>query len=314
MNTKKIILPQEQKQICIDALNAYKYSLEAQLTQGTEEDEDIKRTVFDIYGLIGILDTKYNLILEINKDDMDTFVSRHDVDFPNYVPLVEYKEAIPSFIENMDWELLRLQKDAILNSDLVSTEIDGLVHLIDAIQDLSVDTYGIDGKLVFPTISENEFDQFQLSKENTSKAKLADAITVIEAHGYSVEREYADVYIIKMDGNQCSEGTLDKNEVIEVAETMQQHSQATKLGTDVVAGLMTALDNLSKSPKFKQSYISKLNDAYDYIQTKYFGNEPDGDEQLRCRVNGANMLTDVQAVNLLTNLMRDIDEDMTDLI
>ncbi len=241
MNTKKIILPQEQKQICIDALNAYKYSLEAQLTQGTEEDEDIKRTVFDIYGLIGILDTKYNLILEINKDDMDTFVSRHDVDFPNYVPLVEYKEAIPSFIENMDWELLRLQKDAILNSDLVSTEIDGLVHLIDAIQDLSVDTYGIDGKLVFPTISENEFDQFQLSKENTSKAKLADAITVIEAHGYSVEREYADVYIITMDGNQCSEGTLDKNEVIEVAETMQQHSQATKLGTDVVAGLMTAL-------------------------------------------------------------------------
>ena len=57
-------------------------------------------------------------------------------------------------MENMDWKLLREQKDALLNYALIDKPIpldiaDGLINLIDALQDKAVDEDGVASHEVF---------------------------------------------------------------------------------------------------------------------------------------------------------------------
>jgi len=53
----------------------------------------------------------------------------------------------PDFIKRMDWEMLRQQKQFLI--DLNHHHADGIVHLIDAMQDYAVDELGIDENVVF---------------------------------------------------------------------------------------------------------------------------------------------------------------------
>ncbi len=57
------------------------------------------------------------------------------------------KSIIPEFISKIDWELLRDQKDWLLNNS--SNKAMGIAYLIDAIQDYAVDEVGIDENVVF---------------------------------------------------------------------------------------------------------------------------------------------------------------------
>lgn len=58
----------------------------------------------------------------------------------------------PEFIKNIDWELLREQKEWLLNNG--SDEAMGIAHLIDAIQDYAADELGIDENIVFNNIND----------------------------------------------------------------------------------------------------------------------------------------------------------------
>lgn len=79
---KKVIIPTAQKDICIDALKR----LQKALIQYTDHGSDsINHVVFDITGLIGLLDGRYKLSVELSEADADTFVSRHSVDLPLFV-------------------------------------------------------------------------------------------------------------------------------------------------------------------------------------------------------------------------------------
>lgn len=58
--------------------------------------------------------------------------------------------------ENMDWELLRQQKETLLlmtnNQFMVQSEyeaVEGIINLIDAVQDHAVDVLGLDKNIVF---------------------------------------------------------------------------------------------------------------------------------------------------------------------
>jgi hypothetical protein len=63
--------------------------------------------------------------------------------------------TIPNPIEKIDFTTLRTQKSALLTAmrkicnDKESDDLDGIVHLIDAIQDYAVDIMGISEMLVF---------------------------------------------------------------------------------------------------------------------------------------------------------------------
>jgi hypothetical protein len=54
---------------------------------------------------------------------------------------------------DMDFELLRQQKQELINvtykNDGLNTMLEGILSIIDAIQDSAVDNNGIDAKLVF---------------------------------------------------------------------------------------------------------------------------------------------------------------------
>ena len=63
----------------------------------------------------------------------------------------------PRFITKIDWSLLKKQKKTLLiikncHEDITSDQtkdIDGIIHLIDAIQDYAVDSMGISEEEVF---------------------------------------------------------------------------------------------------------------------------------------------------------------------
>jgi hypothetical protein len=66
-----------------------------------------------------------------------------------------------SFIENIDWEQLKKQK-ATLTKVVFNTQdgevwddLEGLLNLIDAIQDYAVDELGVEENVVFDLTEEN---------------------------------------------------------------------------------------------------------------------------------------------------------------
>lgn len=101
----------------------------------TEEAQDMFNTYYDEY---------YDMIVN---DVMDMKEVSNDA------------QPIPSFIENMDWNLLQQQKLTLLHiidnktltniSDVICNDIKGIVHLIDSIQDYAVDELKIDNGIVF---------------------------------------------------------------------------------------------------------------------------------------------------------------------
>ena len=72
------------------------------------------------------------------------------------------KETTPKFIQNVDWELLREQKQTML--DMISGEeetictgaLQGIVNLLDALQDYAADDMGLGDKVVFNLEEEEE--------------------------------------------------------------------------------------------------------------------------------------------------------------
>ena len=78
-------------------------------------------------------------------DNFNTGVYYHIVDKP-------YLE----FIKNIDWNLLREQKAYLINTGIETEPMDGIIHLIDALQDYSVDTMGLSEKEVFDLTPEEE--------------------------------------------------------------------------------------------------------------------------------------------------------------
>ena len=69
---------------------------------------------------------------------------------------------MPEFVQKIDWELLRKQKGTLMNlakdiDDVPKLEhLEGIIVLIDALQDSAVDDYGIAEDLVFDLTEDEE--------------------------------------------------------------------------------------------------------------------------------------------------------------
>lgn len=55
----------------------------------------------------------------------------------------------PEFIAKIDWELLREQKKNLINACKRCYNLNGILYLIDELQDYAVDVMGIDEDTVF---------------------------------------------------------------------------------------------------------------------------------------------------------------------
>ena len=69
--------------------------------------------------------------------------------------LVKVREELsyktPSCIRNIDWEMLKKQKDFLISQDLACCpeNFDGIISLINALQDYAVDIMGLSEEEVF---------------------------------------------------------------------------------------------------------------------------------------------------------------------
>lgn len=87
---KEVIkMPNEVKQVIVRALKHYQNSIsksiDAMIAHGGENVnvDPLNWEYFDTMGLIGIFNEKdAELDISIDKDALETFVSRHNVDFP----------------------------------------------------------------------------------------------------------------------------------------------------------------------------------------------------------------------------------------
>lgn len=81
---KTVNLPQAQKQIIVDALNAYQTTAKSLISPTTEDQELIYKD-FDMTSLIGMFkDTDIDIRVELPEALHDSFVHKHGVDFPIY--------------------------------------------------------------------------------------------------------------------------------------------------------------------------------------------------------------------------------------
>ena len=60
----------------------------------------------------------------------------------------------PDFIMNIDWKQLREQKLYLLQTGIETEPIDGIIHLLDALQDYAADELGLGEELVFGELTD----------------------------------------------------------------------------------------------------------------------------------------------------------------
>jgi hypothetical protein len=102
---------------------------------------------------------------------------------------------VPEFIQNMDWKLLREQKETILTIvkwnkiPLLNENLEGIISLLDSVQDYAVDVAGYSETDVFL------FDRDDQKEENAKK---------------EVKRLLGDIpdgeYTANFNANKCTEG------------------------------------------------------------------------------------------------------------
>lgn len=108
-------------------------------------------------GRTGEIDTEdENGDMRYTEEAQDEFNRLYDMFYDLIMGTMVMKE-IPQFINDIDWDLLKQQKlsllyivnnNALINN-VISEDVNGIVHLIDSIQDYAVDVVGIDDDIVF---------------------------------------------------------------------------------------------------------------------------------------------------------------------
>ena len=94
--------------------------------------------------------------IRYTEEAQDEFNRLYDMFYDLIMGTMDMKE-IPQFINDIDWNLLKQQKLSLLNivnnntliNNVMSEDVNGIVHLIDSIQDYAVDVAGIDNEIVF---------------------------------------------------------------------------------------------------------------------------------------------------------------------
>ena len=80
---------------------------------------------------------------EIIKNEAENYVNE------DHVNEIEQSKPLPEFLSKMDWKLLREQKQYLLDTGIETEPMEGIINLIDSIQDYAVDGLGLSEKKVF---------------------------------------------------------------------------------------------------------------------------------------------------------------------
>lgn len=71
----------------------------------------------------------------------------------------------PEFIKNIDWKQLREQKLYLLQTGIETEPMDGIIHLLDALQDYAADELGLGEEVVFGELTDEVKQTTKSSEE-----------------------------------------------------------------------------------------------------------------------------------------------------
>jgi len=81
-NLKKVTIPlKEDDNLVLSALASLRNSLK---NLNLEKNDEVQYAIFDLSGLMGIFSGEFKVTVEIEQEDIDTFVSKFGVDFPEF--------------------------------------------------------------------------------------------------------------------------------------------------------------------------------------------------------------------------------------
>lgn len=153
----------------------------------------------------------------------------------------------PEFLNKMDWELLRQQKELLfetINNNAVSPmhkdALEGILATLDAIQDNAVDTYGLSKQLVFGDMEELVVDT-GMKDADKNQINVGDAVKTIYLCSHcNSDNVQVKAWVLPNQNNQyaCDMedalGWCEDQQRHVVVDTVQLKSDAKVIGFQVV--------------------------------------------------------------------------------
>jgi hypothetical protein len=150
-----------------DNINQYIYTMKELIEDYKRRLKTIEETIADFKSTGSISDVQKGARLNAKASEYRTFIAE-----------LERIDNVPDILKKIDWTTLRTQKTALLqaiekalsmkNEELVNN-LDGILALIDALQDYAVDVIGVPEMLVFDFEKEEnrEFNESTGLKDST---------------------------------------------------------------------------------------------------------------------------------------------------
>ncbi len=101
---KRVTIPigKEKENLVFNSLKTMHNMLD---NLGLDKNDEVHYALFDLIGLMGIFSGDYKVTIEISQDDMDSFASKHGVDFPAFVNLevveIHDKGDYPQYFQHL---------------------------------------------------------------------------------------------------------------------------------------------------------------------------------------------------------------------
>lgn len=157
------------------------------------DDTSIK--YFDAGYLKSLYDISYKTTLNVTSEVVKSLGEKLSNVQPKDKSMINW-EHVPEFIKSIDWGLLRTQKNMLLElipaNDEQGDDIEGIVLIIDALQDYIVDEVGIDAVHVFDFETEEKRD----NSTDEPKQKSICVYVVIENKSEDYHGTYKEIIAI----------------------------------------------------------------------------------------------------------------------
>lgn len=129
-------------------------------TNGKASKKQIRLAASNFLFNNNLLKAYRKLVKQLKKGNRNDLAADY-VKVPEYLDSTSVKDMVeliesaiqpvnqPEFLLKMDWKLLREQKQYLLDTGIETEPMQGVIALLDAIQDYAVDSMGLSQKKVF---------------------------------------------------------------------------------------------------------------------------------------------------------------------
>ncbi len=168
------------------------------------------------------------------------------------------KDITPSPFSNIDWSLLRDQKEHLISLNIgdPKLELDGIINLLDSFQDHAVDVLGIDEKLVFNSENDELLGRVQIDERS-------DKLDTETDEEYFARTNAEIIYQMRIEGTFLYENEDIPEEYIKSIVDDPEHAKKIKaiISANILKDVTNHPDNFSKDARGHFTYDATM---YDY--------------------------------------------------